>query len=91
MEVAPVLKSVESSRDALNPPISTLVGIEDELDGRLHFQLPLQGEQVLLPRTPTLGEQQHLPAGVHLRADEKSDVNETEEIIERNPRHFLES
>lgn len=69
VEVAPVLKSVESGRDALNPPVSTLVGIEDELDGGLHLQLLLQGEKVLLPRTAPLGEDQHLPAGVHLRAE----------------------
>lgn len=69
MEVAPVLESVEPGGDALNPPICILVGVEDELDGRINLQLPLQGEQVLLPRTPALGEQQHLPAGVHLRAE----------------------
>lgn len=69
MDVAPVLESVEPGRDALNPPICILVGVEDELDGRINLQLPLQGEQVLLPRTPALREQQHLPAGVHLRAE----------------------
>lgn len=83
--MVPVLKGVESGRDALNPPVSTLVGIEDELDGGLHLQLLLQGEQVLLPRTPTLGEQQQLPAGVHLRAQTSSQAD----IIEINPRNFL--
>lgn len=69
MEAAPVLESVEPGGDALDPPIFILVGIEDKLNGRLHFQLPLQREQVLLPRTATLGEQQHLPTRVHLGAE----------------------
>lgn len=57
MKEAPVIESVEPGGDALNSPLPILVGIKDELDGRLHLQLLLQGEQVLLPGTPALGEQ----------------------------------
>lgn len=66
VEVAPVLEGVEPSGDALNPPLSILVGIKDKLDGRLHLELLLQGKQMLLPGTPALREQQHLPTGVYL-------------------------
>lgn len=65
-EVTPVLEGVESCGDALDPPLAILVGVKDKLDGRLHFELLLQGKQMLLPGAPTLGERKHLPTGIYL-------------------------
>lgn len=65
-EDAPVLEGVEPSGDTLDPPLSILVGVKDKLDRRLHLELLLQGKQVLLPGTPTLGEQHHLPTRIYL-------------------------
>lgn len=65
-EVSPVLEGVEPSGDTLDPPLSMLVGVKDKLDGRLHLELLLQGKEMLLPGTPTLGEQHHLPTRIYL-------------------------
>ena len=64
---SPVLEGAEASRDALDPPLSVLVGVQEELDGGFHLQLLLQGEEVLLPGTPTLREDHHLSTGVCLQ------------------------
>lgn len=74
VEVAPVLEGVESSRDTLDPPLSILVRIKDELYGCLHLELLLQGKQMLLPRTTTLGEQQHLPTGIYLQKEKNQEI-----------------
>ena len=66
IKILPVLEGVEPSRDALDPPLSILVGVKYKLDGRLHLELLLQSKQMLLPGTTALGEQHHLPTGIYL-------------------------
>ena len=67
LKLLPVLEGVESGGDALDPPMSILVGIKDKLDGSFHLELLLQSKQMLLPGTATLGEQQQLPTGIYLQ------------------------
>lgn len=50
--------------------MSILVGVQHILDGRLHLELLLQGEQMLLPGTAALGELHHLPTGINLETGE---------------------
>ena len=63
----PVVKGAQLQRNTLNSPCTTAVRIENIFDWWRDAQFLLNGEEVVLPGSPTLCKTDDLPAAVNLK------------------------